>query len=124
MVPYGITIRRKELLSKKVLNKQILTIHKRLKKNKNKVITYYKHERDQVNTKLHSHLCILTEDKERLKDILSRFIGSEEWLDNNNSYKGLDANGKWGEIHLHEMYDDGVGFINYIDKYETARVLV
>lgn len=130
MKPYGVIIRRKELLSKKTLDKQVKTIHKRLKKNKNKVITYYTHERDPLNSKYHTHLCIYTEeDKKRLKDVFSRFIGSEEWVKNYKSYKGLDAHGKWGEIHIHEMYDDDDGvewyaYLNYIDKRNTARILI
>lgn len=133
MNKYGITIRRKELFSKSRLDQHIKKIHKRIKNSGSKTITYYTHEMDRINTKYHSHLFIYTEaDKDVIKPILERFIGCDKWIRNYKSYHGEDTYGKYGEIHLHEMYDyddedDGVSYynyVNYLDKKNTARILV
>ena len=48
-------IRRRSRTNKKLLDKQILTLHKKLKKNDN-IITHYSTEKDYLKGNYHSNL--------------------------------------------------------------------
>lgn len=122
MKSIGIMIRRRSRTNKKLLDKQILTLHKKLKKNDN-IITHYSTEKDYLKGRYHSHLLIQYNNDKNLYNELNRFIGGNVW---NKDYEGLDEvkinNGKWGEIHTHNIWDE-VGFKGYINKNELTKIL-
>jgi hypothetical protein len=122
MKSIGIMIRRRSRTNKKLLDKQILTLHKKLKKNDN-IITHYSTEKDYLKGNYHSHLLIQYNNDKNLYNELNRFIGGNVW---NKDYEGLDEikinNGKWGEIHTHNIWDE-VGFKGYINKNELTKIL-
>lgn len=115
-------IRRRSRTNKKLLDKQILTLHKKLKKNDD-IITHYSTEKDYLKGNYHSHLLIQYNNDKNLYNELNRFIGGNVW---NKDYEGLDEvkinNGKWGEIHTHNIWDE-VGFKGYINKNELTKIL-
>ena len=128
----GVTIRkisiskggRKENISSKDYNKQILTLHRKLKKIDKKMTTSYVVERDNHKNKFHMHLLINYTDKTNLYNQLSRFIGGNAWKERK---EGLDTiygcNGKYGEVDTHYIYNE-IGFINYMNKYEQSKTLI
>jgi len=122
MKSIGIMIRRRSRTNKKLLDKQILTLHKKLKKNDN-IITHYSTEKDYLKGNYHSHLLVQYNNDKNLYNELNRFIGGNVW---NKDYEGLDEvkinNGKWGEIHTHNIWDE-VGFKGYINKNELTKIL-
>jgi len=122
MKSIGIMIRRRSRTNKKLLDKQILTLHKKLKKNDN-IITHYSTEKDYLKGNYHSHLLIQYNDDKNLYNELNRFIGGNVW---NKDCEGLDEvkinNGKWGEIHTHQIWDE-VGFKGYMNKHELTKIL-
>lgn len=122
MKTIGVMIRRRSRTNKKLLDKQILTLHKKLKKNDN-IITHYSTEKDYLKGKYHSHLLIQYNDDKNLYNELNKFIGGNSWEVDKN---GLDEikinNGIWGEIHTHNIYDE-VGFIGYMNKHEITKTL-
>ena len=128
----GVTIRkisiskrgRKENISSKDYNKQILTLHRKLKKIDKKMTTSYVVERDDNKNKFHMHLLTNCTDKTNLYNQLSRFIGGNVWQERK---EGLDTiygcNGKYGEVDTHYIYNE-IGFINYMNKYEQSKTLI
>lgn len=122
MKTIGVMIRRRSRTNKKLLDKQILTLHKKLKKNDN-IITHYSTEKDYLKGNYHSHLLIQYNNDKNLYNELNRFIGGNVW---NKDYEGLDEvkinNGKWGEIHTHQIWDE-VGFKGYMNKHELTKIL-
>lgn len=115
-------IRRKNRTNKKLLDKEILTLHKKLKK-KDSVTTYFSTEKDPQKGKYHTHLLIQYNDGDNLYNQLNRFIGGNTWV---NEKKGLDEvkinDGKWGEVHTHNIYDEN-RFIGYMNKHELTKTL-
>jgi hypothetical protein len=129
----GVTIRkisiskggRKENISSKDYNKQILTLHRKLKKIDKKMTTSYVVERDNRHKrKFHMHLLINYTDKTNLYNQLSRFIGGNIWKERK---EGLDTiygcNGKYGEVDTHCIYNE-IGFINYMNKDGLTKTLI
>jgi hypothetical protein len=110
--------------SSKNLNKQIKTLHNKLKKNDKDITTTYVIEKDDYIGKFHTHLLINYTDKENLYNQLSRFIGGNSWKEKKD---GLDTiyscNGKYGEVDTHFIYNE-VDFLNYMNKREQTETLV
>ena len=123
MKTLGVMIRRKNRTSRKLLNKEILTLHRRLKK-KDELITHYSTEKDFNRNTYHSHLLFEFEDDTNLISHLNRFIGGDMW---EKKIKGIDTihinNGKWGEIHTHIIYDKE-GFQQYMNKFSPITTLI
>ena len=109
--------------SKKNLKRQILTLHRKLKK-KDKIWTEYSIEKDRDGNKNHIHLLLHYTDKENLYHQLSRFIGNGEW---NKREMGLnvfdECNGKYGLIHT-EPIEDEWKYRGYINKKEQSTTLI
>ena len=122
MKTLGIMIRRRSRTNKKLLNKEITTLHSKLKK-KDEIITHYTTEKDYSKGNYHSHLIIQYNDDKNLYNHLNRFIGGNSWEVDKS---GLDEvkinNGKWGEIHTHQIWDK-VGFKGYMNKHELTKTL-
>jgi UPF0288 family protein (methanogenesis marker protein 3) len=122
MKTIGVMIRRRSKTNKKLLNKEITTLHRKLKKN-DEVITYFTTEKDFSKGNYHSHLLIQYNDDKNLYNHLNCFIGGSSWEVDKS---GLDEvkinNGKWGEIHTHTIWDE-LGFKGYMNKHELTKTL-
>jgi len=109
--------------SSKNLNKQIKTLHNKLKKKDKDITTTYVIEKDDNKGKFHTHLLINYTDKENLYNQLSRFVGGNNWKEKKD---GLDTiyscNGKYGEVDTHFIYNE-VDFLNYMNKREQTETL-
>ena len=118
----GIMIRRKKRTNQKQLNKEILNLHRKIKK-KDSIITYYCTEKDFNRNSFHTHILIEFNNEINLYNQLNRFIGSNYWTIDES---GLDTikmnNGKWGEIHTHNIYDKE-GFQQYMNKFSPVKTL-
>lgn len=128
----GIMIRKMDIQEKgkklnptsKNLQKQIKTLHNKLKKNDTDITTTYVIEKDNNKGKFHTHLLINYNDEKNLYNQLSRFIGGNSWEERK---EGLDTingcNGKYGEVDTHFIYDE-VEFLNYMNKTQQTETLV
>lgn len=128
----GIMIRKKNYSdngkiqhpTRKNLQKQFNTLHKKLKKKDKDLITDYVIERDNHKGKFHSHLLIQYSDKNNLFNQLSRFIGGNTWNERIEGFETIcGCLGKYGEVDTHYIYDE-VEFLNYMNKYEQSETLI
>lgn len=110
-------------VSKRNLNKQLKTLHKKLKKYF-PVIFEYSVEKDNTSNKYHTHLMIHHENNQkRIFEILMKFIGGKEWKKRKIGLEVYEeCNGKYGLIHVqdvihHELYR------SYINKYGELNTL-
>jgi hypothetical protein len=109
-------------LSKKNIKKQILNLHRKIKKRDN-IRTQYVIEKDYHKGKYHTHLVIHFNDEKNLYNQLNRFIGGNTWVSQNSDFDEIkENNGKWGEISLHNLYDVD-GFIGYMNKVNPSESL-
>jgi hypothetical protein len=109
--------------SKKNLKRQILTLHRKLKKT-DTIFTEYSVEKDKDGNRNHIHLILQYTDKENLYHHLSRFIGNGEWKKREMGLNVFDeCNGKYGMIHT-EPLEDEWKYRGYINKKETSTTLV
>lgn len=107
----------------KLLHKQILKLHRNIKKN-DIIYTEYSIERDEDKSKYHSHLLIHYTDKENLYNQLSRFIGGDGWIIREKGLNTFDeCNGKYGCIHTEPIRDEW-NYRNYMDKSTQTITLV
>ena len=115
-------IRRRERTNKKILDKEIITLHSKLKKN-DKITTHYTTEKDYSKGNYHTHLIIEHNDDKNLYNQLNNFIGGNIWEVDKS---GLDEikinNGKWGEIHTHHIWDE-LRFKGYMNKHKQLKTL-
>ena len=122
MKSIGIMIRRRKRTNKKILDKEILTLHRKLKK-RDTVITHFTTEKDYTKGNYHTHLMIEHNDDKNLYNQLNNFIGGNCWESENS---GLDEikinNGKWGEIHTHNIWDE-LRFKGYMNKHKQLKTL-
>jgi len=108
--------------SRKRLDKQILKLHRNIKK-KDAIYTEYSIEKDKYDYKYHTHLLIHYNDKKNLYEQLSRFIGGNDWKIRE---KGLDTfdecSGKYGRVHAEYIRDEW-DYRHYIDKFTQTKTL-
>ena len=109
--------------SRKLLHKQILKLHRNIKKS-DAIHTEYSIEKDKFDYKYHTHLLIQYNDKENLYNQLSRFIGGNDWIIRE---KGLDTfdecNGKYGLVHTEPILNE-LDYRRYINKQELTKTLI
>lgn len=127
----GITIRKisvdefgnRTQPSKKVLTKQILTLHRKLKKS-DEVFTEYSVEKEPNGRGYHTHLKVQFNDEDNLRKRLENFIGGNDWY---KEIKGLgmieSCNGKYGEVQLHNI-DNPTQYSRYINKETLSKQLI
>jgi len=109
--------------SKKNLKRQILTLHRKLKKD-DEVWTEYSIEKNKDGRANHIHLIIHYSDKENLYQYLSRYIGNGEWKKREIGLRVFDeCNGKFGLIHT-EPIEDEWKYREYINKEDLTTSLV
>ena len=78
MKSIGIMIRRRKRTNKKILDKEIITLHSKLKKN-DTIITHFTTEKDYSKGNYHTHLIIEHNDEYNLFNQLNNFIGGNVW---------------------------------------------
>ena len=109
--------------SKKILYKQITTLHKKLKK-KDEVYTEYSIEKDKNLKRYHVHMLVKFKDEENMNNNLMKFIGGKTWI---KREVGLDTfnecNGKYGLIHTEDIRDENK-FRKYINKSNQTKYLI
>ncbi len=109
--------------TKKNLDKQIKTLHSKLKK-KDKVYTEYSIEKDRYENKYHVHMIIQYYDENNLFKSLSNYIGGNKWV---KREVGLDTfnecNGKYGLIHTEDIIDVNK-YRGYINKTNQSKNLI
>lgn len=106
--------------SMKNIEKQVLTLHKKMKK-KDQVVTEYSIEKDSnMIGKYHTHMMIHYNDENNLKDNLTRFIGSTEW---ENKGEFIQSTGSYGNIFLEPVRNE-IKYRNYMNKKNPVRTLV
>ena len=109
--------------SRKVLHKQILKLHRNIKKN-DTIYTEYSIEKDNDKSKYHTHLLIHYNDKNNLYNQLSRFIGGNHWTIRENGLDTFDeCNGKYGLIHTEPICNE-LDYRKYINKQELTKTLI
>ena len=111
-------IRRKYRTNKRLLEKEVFTLHSKLKK-KDTITTKFVVEEDPnkytSSNKYHSHLIVDFKDYNHLIDRLQTFIGGDGKVYEIDKSKGLERIfGKWGEIDLHPYHE-------YSDKYLETK---
>jgi len=106
-----------------LLEKEILTTHKKLKKVDKSVITTYSIEVDNSSKRAyHIHILLKYTNEQNYKNVLSKYIGGESWNKTIEDYGTIEyCNGKWGEVVLHEIYDEK-GFTSYMSKMKCGIV--
>ena len=109
--------------SSKILHKQILKLHRNIKKN-DSIHTEYSIEKDKYDSKYHTHLLIHYNDKNNLYTQLSRFIGGNSWKIRENGLNTFDeCNGKYGSIHTEQILDE-IDYRRYMNKQELTKTLI
>ena len=126
----GVTIRKVDVEdskrtqpSKSNIEKQILTLHRKLKKS-DEVSTEYSVEKEPNGKGYHSHLKVQYNDENNLRERLQNFVGGNDW---NKEIKGLEliesCNGKYGEVQLHNI-DNPSEYSRYINKETLSKQLI
>jgi hypothetical protein len=126
----GVTIRKVDVEdskrtqpSKSNIEKQILTLHRKLKKS-DEVFTEYSVEKEPNGKGYHSHLKVQYNDENNLRERLQNFVGGNDW---NKEIKGLEliesCNGKYGEVQLHNI-DNPSEYSRYINKETLSKQLI
>jgi len=110
--------------TKQQLKKQILTLHKKLKKSDKDLSTTYVIEKDNHKYQYHIHLLIKHTNSDNLNKQLLRFIGGNTWEDKKDSLDPIKiCKGKYGEVNSHYIYDE-TDFINYMNKHDQTLTLI
>ena len=111
-------------ISKDNFNKQIHTLHKKLKKE-DCIYTEFSIEKDKHSNIYHTHLIIHHNDIEGcIQNRLSQFIGGNEWK---KKSVGLDiyneCNGSYGLINTQPIQNIDL-YREYINKYGELKTLI
>jgi hypothetical protein len=113
----------KQNLSEKNLNKQIRTLHKKMKKD-NLVYTEYSIERDSYCNGYHIHLIIHHKDTDKVNQMLYKFIGGKECsireigLNTFNDFSGV-----YGHVMTEHIMNENQ-FRRYINKRNQSTTLI
>ena len=109
--------------SRKVLHKQILKLHRNIKKN-DQIYTEYSIQKDDDRRKYHTHLLIHYNNKKNLYEQLSRFIGGNEWKIRESGLDTFDeCNGKYGCVHTESIKGEWP-YRRYMDEKEQVKTLI
>jgi len=109
--------------SREVLNKQILKLHRNIKKN-DSICTEYSIEKDSDKTKYHTHLLIHYKNRKNLYNQLQRFIGGSGWKLRESGLDTFDeCNGKYGLVHTEPVLNE-LDYRRYINKKELTKTLI
>ena len=131
-ISHSITIRKINLrldgtrkqLPKEHLQRQSITLHRKLKRKIKGLTSEVVVERDSVGTGYHIHMMVHHNSYPTLKEILSKFIGGGNWFTKSDVFDSYDCiDGSYGEVQIHEVYYIR-GFRNYLNKTGMTRTLV
>ena len=109
--------------SKRNLDKQIRTLHKKMKKD-NLVYTEYSIEKDRYDNKYHTHLIIHHKDIDKVNQMLYKFIGGKECsireigLNTFNDFSGI-----YGHYMTEQIRDENQ-FRKYINEINQSTTLI
>ena len=109
--------------SLKNLNKQIKTLHKKIKKN-DSIYTEYSIEKDRNENKFHIHMIVYYTNEENLNETLLSYIGGRDWKIREvglNTFS--ECNGKFGLINTEEIIDIKK-YRDYINKINPSTSLI
>ena len=110
--------------SRKQLEKQVTTLHKKLKKNDEGFYTEFVIERDGHHDKYHTHMIVHYNDEANLRNQLKRFIGGSRWGKRMCDWGRVNyCYGKFGEVDLVPIYNES-RFRRYLNKKRPTRTLV
>ena len=110
--------------SKQQLRKQVLTLHKKLKKSDKDISTTYVIEKDTHKRHYHIHLLIRHMNSDNLNTQLSKFIGGNTWGYKEDTLEPIKTcQGKYGEVDTHYIYDETI-FTNYMNKQDQTLTLI
>ena len=127
---YGLTIRKYKVnsngsvtsVNREQLNRQIITLHKKIKKNDD-IITEYSIEKDPCGCGYHVHMNVKHTDSVNLINHLQRFIGGSEFKEIfNPNYPIYECTGRYGKVKIFNTKDK-LKFSRYINKYTPSRQL-
>ena len=109
--------------SRKNLDKQVKTLHSKLKKN-DCVYTEYSIEKDRYENKYHVHIIIKYNNEDNLTKTLSRYIGGDKWVKRDIGINCFnECNGKYGLIHTEDIIDENK-YRRYINKIKQSKNLI
>jgi len=109
--------------SMKNLNKQIKTLHSKIKKN-DTVYTEYSIEKDRYDNKYHIHMIVNYTNEQNLNDTLSIYIGGKDWIKREIGLGTFnECNGKYGMVHTEDIIDEYL-YRRYINKTNQTINLV
>lgn len=128
MKTLGVLIRKKgEEYSptKENLKKQLLTLHKKLKKEGTTVMEYSIESDTYDKKNYHIHCIIPIENNEnQIRDRLSKYIKGTHWDKRIEGYKVYDVcEGEFGRIDLQYLIDVH-SHRQYINKYDCSTTLI
>jgi hypothetical protein len=109
--------------SSKILHKQILKLHRNIKKS-DAIHTEYSIEKDQYDSKYHTHLLFHYNDKNNLYNQLSRFIGGNDWKIRERGLDTFDeCNGTYGLVHTEPILNE-LQYRRYMNKKVLTKTLI
>lgn len=110
--------------NRKELHKQVLTLHKKMKKGDNGLVTEYSIESDGYRNRYHTHMMVHYSDKQNLFNSLQKFVKGTTW---DMKYVGLDqiecCYGEYGEVDINYIYDQK-GYRDYLNKDQSVKTLI
>ena len=129
--PFAIMIRKWDMVKGKHirpntenLDKQMKTLHRKMKKAGGCSVTYYSIDKDDGIERHHIHLLVFTIDIERIKDVLMKYINGNEWVEIVRALEVYDeCKGTFGLININRCRDI-IDYTNYISKSGEYNILV
>jgi len=129
----GLTIRkiskegnRIKYLSEKNLDKQMLTLLKKIQKFDKPAFCRYSIEPSNHAMGDHIHMILSLTDTKHLNDVMNRllkFVHAQYWyVDNNIWYDIKKCEGRFGTIHMFPVYDD-IRFEGYMNKMSQSKLI-
>jgi REP element-mobilizing transposase RayT len=128
---FGLTIRkisregnRIKHLSERNLDKQMLTLLKKIQKTDKQAFCRYTIESSKHGMGDHIHMILSLTDKKHIENVMHRllkYVDAKFW----SNHKGLWFNinkceGKFGSIHMFPIYND-FGFDGYMNKTAQSK---
>jgi hypothetical protein len=130
----GLTIRkiskegnRIKYLSEKNIDKQMLTLLKKIQKFDKSAFCRYSIEPSNHAMGNHIHMILSLSDIKHLNAVMSRllkYVDAHYWyVENNVWYDIKKCEGRFGSIHMFPIYDD-IRFDGYINKTSLSKTLI
>jgi len=129
----GLTIRkiskegnRIKYLSEKNIDKQMLTLLKKIQKSDKSAFCRYSIEPSNHAMGNHIHMILYMTDNKYLNAIMGRllkFVDAQYWYVSNNIWYDIKkCEGRFGSIDMFPIYDD-FGFDGYMNKMSQSKLI-